>query len=164
MCWNQHFCGSKPIKTPSKHPEISHKDLKHRVCNMIFLGESYGYGSNSSLSFLFTPKYVYFIWLVVYLPLWKYEFVSWEGFGRIIPYMKWTITFMFQTFPNHQPVMDVHLPKYGNFSLLKHPHTLSSPPLPTGRIVAAQKRVANAPNREASLPVDVFKHPMATMF
>ena len=45
-----------------------------------------------SLSFLFTPKYVYFIWLVVYLPLWKYEFVSWEGFGRIIPYMKWKIT------------------------------------------------------------------------
>ena len=32
-------------------------------------------------------------WLVVYLPLWK----KWKSMGGIIPYMKWKITYMFQT-------------------------------------------------------------------
>ena len=86
--WVQSY--QNPIKTPQKK---THMDPKHRVCNMIFLGESYGYGSKSFLSSLFTPKYVYFIWLVVYLPLRKYE----SQLGRIIPYiyiynMKWKIT------------------------------------------------------------------------
>jgi hypothetical protein len=36
---------------------------------------------------------MFYLWLVVEPPLWK----IWKSMGRIIPYMKWKIKFMFQT-------------------------------------------------------------------